>query len=361
MAWLPAGTPRQPAKDSPLHSSAVSEGAPSPDGGYVHTVSVVVPVYQGKHTLPGLVKELEPLTSGVSTPAGHHLQVTEVLLAYDHGPDDSAETIRQLAQQYEFVHPIWLSRNFGQHAATLAGMASSGSDWIVTMDEDGQHDPACIPAFLDTALTRQAALVYAKPTNPPPHGAFRNLASAQAKKLLVRLLGNDELADFQSFRLVLGEVGRSVAAYVGAGVFLDVAMSWVNDRVAVCPVTLRSEGDRPSGYTTRRLLSHLWRMIITSGTRGLRLVSIVGVAFAAVGLLLAGYVVVAQLVSDVIVQGWTSVVVAVLVGTGMILFSLGVIAEYIGVAVNMAMGKPLYLIVSDPADGPLGADRRHQE
>jgi glycosyltransferase involved in cell wall biosynthesis len=329
--------------------------------GHVHTVSVVIPVYQGEHTLPGLVKEIEPLTNVVRTPAGHQMRVTEVLLAYDHGPDDSAATIRQLAGEYQYVHAIWLSRNFGQHAATLAGMASSGGDWIVTMDEDGQHDPSYVPAFLDTALSRQAALVYAQPTNTPPHSTFRNKASVQTKRLLARLLANDEVADFQSYRLVLGEVGRSVAAYAGAGVFLDVAMSWVNDRVAVCPVPLRPEGGRRSGYSTRRLLSHFWRMIITSGTRGLRLVSIVGIVFAALGAVLAVYVVIARLVSEVTVQGWTSVVVAVLVGTGAILFSLGVIAEYIGVAVNMAMGKPLYLIVSDPADGPLGADRRHQE
>jgi glycosyltransferase involved in cell wall biosynthesis len=327
----------------------------------VHTVSVVIPVYQGERTLPGLIKEIEPLTSVARTPAGHQIRITEVLLAYDHGPDDSARTIRQLAQQYDFVHAIWLSRNFGQHAATLAGMASSGGDWIVTMDEDGQHDPAYVAAFVDTALARQAALVYAQPTNPAPHGAFRNNASRLTKRLLARLLANDELADFQSFRLVLGEVGRSVAAYAGAGVFLDVALSWVNDRVAVCPVSLREEGGRRSGYSTRRLLSHFWRMIITSGTRGLRLVSIVGIAFAAVGVVLAGYVIVARLVSEVTVQGWTSVVVAVLLGTGAVLFSLGVIAEYIGVAVNMAMGKPLYLIVSDPIDGPLGADRRTPE
>jgi len=46
--------------------------------------------------------------------------------------------------------------------------------------------------------------------------------------------------------------------------------------------------------------------------------------------------------------------VLVLVSTGAILFSLGIIAEYVGVAVNMAMGKPLYLIVGDPEHGPLG-------
>jgi undecaprenyl-phosphate 4-deoxy-4-formamido-L-arabinose transferase len=64
-------------------------------------------------------------------------------------------------------------------------------------------------------------------------------------------------------------------------------------------------------------------------------------------------VVIARLFNQVSVQGWASVMVAFLLGTGAILFALGIIAEYIGVAVNMAMGKPLYLIVSDPADSPL--------
>jgi glycosyltransferase involved in cell wall biosynthesis len=344
-----------------LDSDLVTGSQESVTDGRIHTVSVVIPVHQGECTLPGVVKEIERLTSVVHTPAGHAFRVAEVLLAYDHGPDASDETIRRLAGEYGFVRPIWLSRNFGQHAATLAGMASSGGDWIVTLDEDGQHDPADIAAFLDMAIAEQAAVVYAQPTNSAPHGSFRNRASRATKWLLVRLLARPDMGLFQSYRLVLGEVGRSVAAYAGAGVFLDVAMGWVNDRVAVCPVRLRAEGERPSGYSTRRLLSHFWRMILSSGTRGLRLVSMLGMIFAAIGALLAIYVVVARLSNAISVQGWTSVMVAVLVGTGAILFALGVIAEYIGVAVNMAMGKPLYLIVSDPADGPLGVRRAGSE
>ena len=56
--------------------------------------------------------------------------------------------------------------------------------------------------------------------------------------------------------------------------------------------------------------------------------------------------------------GWTSTMILLMVATGVILFSLGVIAEYVGMAVNMAMGKPLYLPVRDRRDGPLGRDAR---
>ena len=324
-----------------------------------HLVSVVIPVYQGERTLPGLLAELAPHTDPGLTPGGHPYVVREVVLVYDHGPDRSADTMRQLAAELGFVRTVWLSRNFGQHAATLAGMASSGGEWIVTMDEDGQHDPADIPRLLDVALAERATLVYAQPTNAAPHGVVRNGASRGTKWIFARVLARGSGADsFQSYRLVLGEIGRSVAAYAGSGVFLDVALGWVNPRTAACPVALRAEGDRVSGYSYRRLLSHFWRLVLSTGTRGLRLVSILGVLFGALGAVLALLLVIARLTNNIAVQGWTSVMVVLMLGIGAILFSLGVVAEYLGVAVNMAMGKPPYLIVSDPAAGALGRVER---
>jgi len=70
------------------------------------------------------------------------------------------------------------------------------------------------------------------------------------------------------------------------------------------------------------------------------------------------YLIIVRFTAHSIPQGWTSVMVLVLVSTGAILFSLGIIAEYVGVAVSMAMGKPLYLIIGDPNDGPLGRDAK---
>ncbi|QNK83183.1 glycosyltransferase [Nakamurella sp. PAMC28650] len=320
-----------------------------------HSISVVIPVYQGERTLAALLTELEPLMQDVLSPDGHRLRVTEILLVHDNGPDGSAAVLRDLAERYDVVRPLWLSRNFGQHPATLAGMASSGGDWIVTMDEDGQHDPASIPAMLDVAMAARADVVYARPTNRPPHGVLRNIGSRMSKRLLRLSTSGTDATEYQSLRLVLGEVGRSVAAYAGAGVYLDVALSWVAQKVTTCPVELRDEGGRPSGYSVRTLFSHFWRMVLSSGTRALRLVSLLGLVVAVGGLLLAVYFIASSLFWKVdLPPGWPSLMVVLLVCSGAILFSLGVIAEYVGVAVKMAMGRPLYLIVSDPQSGPLG-------
>jgi glycosyltransferase involved in cell wall biosynthesis len=318
-----------------------------------HTIGIVVPVYRGETTLPVLLEELDRLTASGLTPGGHRFRVSEVVLVHDSGPDRSDLAIRALAERYGYVRPVWLARNFGQHAATLAGMASTSADWIVTMDEDGQHDPAAIGPMLDTALATASPLVYAAPTNTVPHTAFRNASSVVAHGV-ARILGAGGLQHFHSFRLVLGEVGRGLAAYCGESVYLDVALTWVVNRTAVCPVRMREERGRPSGYSGRRLASHFWRLVLTSGTRPLRMVALFGALLSLGALVVLAWVLVAKWTNEVPVQGWTSVMVVLLVTAGATLFSLGVVAEYLGIAAKSAMGKPLYLVVSDPAEGPLG-------
>lgn len=317
-------------------------------------MSVVVPVYRGERHLPGLAEEIAGLTEPQRTPDGHTFRVGELVLVHDCGPDDSAAVLRRLAERWDWVRPVWLSRNYGQHAATLAGMASSSGEWIVTLDEDGQHDPHDIGAMLDAALRAGASLVYAAPVNRAPHSLFRRATSTTSKRIVNLLSGGADASAFHSYRLMLGEVGRSVAAYAGQGVYLDVALAWVAPPATTAPVWLRDEGDRRSGYRTRTLMSHFWRMVLTSGTRSLRLVSGLGVLAAILGFVLAVVLVVLRLTGHTDVQGWTSMIVVTLLCSGAILFALGMVAEYVGVAVGMAMGRPPYLIVSDPADGPLG-------
>lgn len=309
-------------------------------------VSIVIPVYRGAGTIRGVVEEIAPLTTPTRTPGGRLVEVGEVVLVWDNGPDDSDAVLRDLAATYPWVRPVWLSRNFGQHPATVAGIAATRGEWVVTMDEDGQHDPADIGRLVDTAVTERAALVYAAPVNAPPHSAFRNLASGLTKGVVLRALTGSSAVPFHSFRLIHGEHARAVAAYCGPGVYLDIALGWVIGAVASSPVTLRTEGREAAGYSLRRLLSHFWRLVLSSGNRPLRLVSGLGVATATLGLIYAVVLVVQRATGVTEVEGWTSIIVVVLLVGGLTLLSLGVIAEYVGLAAGMSMGKPLYVATS---------------
>lgn len=321
----------------------------------LHEVSVVVPVYQGEHTLEALVVEIAPLTLSQVTPGGRCFRVVEMLLVHDGAVDRSADVMKGLASQHPFARIIWLSRNYGQHPATLAGMASTVAEWVVTLDEDGQQDPRDIGRLLDEALDHGVRLVYARPINRPPHGLLRNWLSDLTKWLSTRVLGS-HIGAFNSFRLIEGEVARGVAAYCGANVYLDVALSWVVGTARHCPLALRKERGRPSGYTPRRLLGHFWQLVLTSGTLPLRFIALLGGVSILLGVLVSAFIVWQRLQHKIPVQGWTSIFVVTCVFGGLILVSLGIIAEYLGVAVSMAMGKPAYLIVSRPA-ADLGRSR----
>lgn len=312
------------------------------------SISLVIPVYRGSSTLNTLMKEVAVLTAAQTSPAGNRFEIAEVLLVHDCGPDRSDQVIEALGAEYSFVHPVWLSRNYGQHAATLAGMASATSQWVVTMDEDGQQNPADIAAMLDCAMAADLQLVYAQPLNPAPHGWLRNCLSGAAKTVSTRLMGNKSIGRFNSFRLVDGEIARTLAAFCGNGVYLDVGLFWVTGRVGHCPVRLRNEMDRPSGYSYFKLFGHFWNLILTTGTRPLRLITIMGFFSMIMALAITAYALYGKLYGQVPVQGWASMLIVVAFFSGGILTALGVIAEYLAVTMGIVMGKPLYVVSSKP-------------
>ena len=100
----------------------------------VQTISIVVPVYQGELTLESLLAEIEPLSTAQSTPGGVQFRVSEVILVHDGAIDCSDVVMSSLASRLPFVTPVWLSRNYGQHAATLAGISSDTTQSPFVLD-----------------------------------------------------------------------------------------------------------------------------------------------------------------------------------------------------------------------------------
>jgi undecaprenyl-phosphate 4-deoxy-4-formamido-L-arabinose transferase len=158
-------------------------------------------------------------------------------------------------------------------------------------------------------------------------------------------MGNSAPRNYSSFRLIDGSIARGVSAYVGEGVYLDVALGWITERVLTCDVTNHFEFRNRSGYTLKKLFSHLLRLVLSNGTRPLRIVTISGVSIAFTGITYALFIIARVVLSGETVPGWTSVIVSILVIGGLVLVSLGIIAEYVGLAVRSAFGKPNYFVI----------------
>lgn len=317
-----------------------------------HRISVVIPVYRGAETLPRLVGEIAELTRPFVLADGSSAVVEEVLLVDDCGPDGSHRVIRELCDRHHFVRSVWLMRNYGQHAATIAGLASTRHDWVVTLDEDGQHDPQDVRQLLSVAIKERNSLVYGRSTDGEPHSRLRNVASSSLKRIVVPLLlGGNRSFYFSSFRLMTGEVARSVAAFANQGVYLDIALRWLVQESGIADVRFRHEGREQSGYKLSTLASHFLRLVVSAGARPLRVASLIGLGSAVLGFVLVVVVFIQRLLGDIPVRGWTSLMAAFLVIGGLILVMLGVLAEYMGAVVRRSLGAPLYVIASNPRGG----------
>jgi glycosyltransferase involved in cell wall biosynthesis len=317
--------------------------------GLTQSLSVVIPVYRAGSALRTTVEELVQRASVLEIAPDVQLALDEVILVVDNpgllrADRDDLVALEDVDRR---IRTVWLTRNFGQHPATVAGIVSTNGDWVVTMDEDAQHDPAQIPRMARVAAEQNASLVYAKPTNPPPHSIFRNVASRAAKATFRVLSGARE--EFHSFRFMEGSVSRSACAYIGESVYLDVAIRWSAGDPAVCPMAMRQEL-APSGYRLRQLMSHFWRMVLSTGTRPLRLIASGGVVVAVGGVAAAAYVIEQRLTGAFKAPGWASVMVVLLIIGGGLFVALAVVAEYVGFAVRNSIGKPLY-VKAEHADG----------
>ena len=341
-------------------SGGRGEGVSEVGGGALvaQSLSVVIPVYRAGPALEATCREILEVCADVSPVPGVRITLDELILVCDNPglPVEVLDHLAGLADLDERVRVVWLSRNFGQHPATVAGIVSTNGDWVVTMDEDGQHDPVYVRELLAAAGRNRTPLVYAEPTNTRPHGPVRNAASWLSGRVARSVSGVP--VRFHSFRLLEGSLARSACAYAGENVFLDVSLSWTCGPASVCPVRLRQEA-APSSYNYRRLLSHFWRMIVSSGTRPLRFIAAAGVMIALTGLVVGAWLVVQRIRGDIPVPGWTSVVIALLVLLGGLYVAVAVVAEYVGQAVRNTVGRPVYVRVDPPEARALHVLSRH--
>lgn len=316
-----------------------------------HAISVVIPVFRIDEELPSLLDELKFLRATQKSPGGRQFEVLETVLVFDGDEAARAAQLQALTADRDGVRVVWLSRNFGQHPATLAGMSASVGEWIVTMDEDGQFPPSSIGPLLDCALDTQCPVVYGQPSVPTPHPLWRRLGSWIARTLFNLLIGSGKWARFSSFRLILGELGRSVGAYCTNEVYLDVALSWVSPRSTSTKVTYRNERSA-SGYRFKKLFSHFLRMFLTLGTRPMRVFAALG-GLAGVG----GFALAAGLIYRRVVlgfpAGFASTLALLLILAGLILLGLAILSEYVGLIVRSSIGRPLYVVTANPLESAL--------
>ena len=225
-------------------------------------LSIVVPVYKGALFIPELIQRcygvkliLEKINIDI-----------ELIFACDEPVDDSIHVIREERRLYpeNFIQILELGFNVGQHLATSAGILAARGDWIITMDEDLQHEPERIPDLLHLMCANSCDLGYVKSRSTHPRSIYRDQASNLSKQIISLITGL-QLRNISSYRCIRSEIARGSASSMDRFQYFDILLQILTSPKRRCGLFSKMTDKRASsGYTFKKLLSHFSRLSFSS-------------------------------------------------------------------------------------------------
>lgn len=299
--------------------------------------SFVIPCYRSTPALKALVSDLTAL-------AREQLQRFEIILVRDSTDPDTTFLLDEIATTHQEARVIRLSRNFGQQAATVAGITESIGDVVVTLDDDYQHRPADALEMV-AVLAREPLLhlVYARSVDASDSRS-RTIAGSLFRGVLgyAGLKFADSLSPFRAFRGYFRDAFRTVA---GPNVSVDIILSWVVDSVEsmICEFNTRSAGK--SGYSRRNLVKLALAILLTYTTRPLRSGVYLGSIGVALAIVFAAVILGTFLFGGITVPGFVTTTLLTLSLASLQLLVLGIVATYVGELHQRTTRQPTYFIV----------------
>jgi glycosyltransferase involved in cell wall biosynthesis len=296
---------------------------------------VVVPVYNSDQSLEELVKRIHAVMAEIGNSY-------EIIMVDDGSRDDSWQVISELSGEFPVLKGIQLSRNYGQHNALLCGIRAACMPLIITIDDDLQTPPEEIPAIL-SKLDDKTDVVYGTPEKEK-HSFWRKMASRITKLVLQNAMGARTASRVSAFRVFRTRLREAFSDFGGAFVSIDVLLSWGTTRFESVDVRHENRKYGRSQYTIRRLVFHALNMMTGFSTLPLEIASMTGFVFTIFGLGVLVYVIGRFVIEGGSVPGFPFLASIIAIFSGVQLFSLGIIGEYLARMHFRIMDKPSYAV-----------------
>lgn len=299
-------------------------------------VSVVSPVYCCAGCLRELcarvAETLAPLTADY-----------EIVLVDDASPDEAWSVLRELSASDPRIKALRLSRNFGQHYAIAAGLASTRGSWVVVMDCDLQDRPEEIAALLAKARSENYDAVFGKRVTRKD-GWGKRFTSRAFYAVLNYLTGAQHDADTANFGVFSRTLVDVINRMPEQSRCFPLMVKWTGMNIGTLAVDHESRAIGQSSYSLRKRIRLAIDIVLSYSDKPLRLVAKLGIGFAFLAMLIACLGVYRYTVGDVQVAGYTSIIASMWLLAGIILFCLGVIGLYVGRTFENVKGRPHYIV-----------------
>ena len=297
-------------------------------------VSVVIPCYYSKNMIGKVVR----LTRDELVALGYD---TQFVLVNDGSDDGTYDAICALSNESDDVVGIDLMRNFGQHNAIMAGLHQVAGDIVMVMDDDMQTHPSQC-RFLLEKLSEGADVVFGK-YRVHKESAFRRAGSSFAMSL-IRLLADCPKGIVDSNYFVMRRiVCDEMISYRSPSVYIQGLIFRTTNRIENVDIDHFEREEGSSGYTLKSLMK-LTSTILNFSAIPLRIATVLGCVLGILGLAGAIALLVERLIDPEMVIGWSSLMVTVLVCSGVITICIGIVGEYVGRLFQTDMGRPQFIV-----------------
>lgn len=296
-------------------------------------ISVVVPVYRSEQILQELVTRISSALQKYDF---------EIILVDDASGDGSWQEISSLAKEKSNVFGIRLGRNSGQHGALLAGVRTAKFETTVTLDDDLQNPPEEIEKLI-SGLKAGVDVVYGV-SDEVKQNIYRRLGSNLVRKFFSVALGFNSAVTMSSFRAFRTALREGFNTALGPNVSLDALLTWSTTRFTVVEVKHDERKVGNSNYTFRKLVRFMIDMATGYSALPLRLASALGFLTIAFGAVLLAYVIGRPILTGERVQGFPMLASTIIIFSGVQIFLLGILGEYIGRMHFRVMNKPTYMV-----------------
>ena len=266
----------------------------------------------------------------------------EIILINDCSPDNTMGTIRRLCKEKQNIIGIGFARNFGQHAALMAGLRQSDGDYVVCLDDDGQTPADEVNKLLEK-LEEGFDAVYAKYEHKQ-HSGFRNLGS-KVNELMTRImLEKPKELYISSYFAVKRFVVEDMIRYENSYPYVIGLVLRSTKNITNVVVNHREREEGSSGYTLKKLFTLWFNGFTAFSVKPLRIATCLGVIFACGGFAYGFYTIIKRFVNPDVPIGYSSMMAALVFFCGMIMVMLGLIGEYIGRIYISMNSSPQYVI-----------------
>ncbi len=301
-------------------------------------ISIIVPCYNEEEAIPLFYEEINKTSKEIKD------YDFEFIFVNDGSKDNSALIMKELAKKDKRVKFIDFSRNFGKEAAMYAGLELSSGDFITTMDVDLQDPPSLLPEMIKGITEEGYDCVATKSTSRNGYSFLRKTFTKWFYKIIAKISKTEMVAGARDYRLMTRQMVNAIINMKEYNRYSKGLFSFVGFKTKWIEFENQERVAGTTKWNFWKLFSYAIDGIVGFSTAPLIISSIIGVLFCLISFIIIIFIIVKTLIFGDPTSGWPSLACIIFFVSGVQLFCIGIIGQYLSKVYLEVKNRPIYII-----------------